>query len=168
MEEALTLDKENGNDLWWKVIQKEMNAVKVVFKICDNDGIPPIGSLYMKCHMVLSIKKEDFSRKACLVAKVHMVEASKSLTYTGMVSKESVRISMTLVAWNDLEVMTSNIQNSYLPAPGSEKVHTTLGTEFGENQGKRAIIVGGLYGLASSGVSFTNHLADCMHHLHCK
>ena len=45
------------------------------------------------------------------------------------------------------------------------KVHTTLGTEFGENKGKTAIIVRAFYGLASSGARFRNHLADCMHHL---
>ena len=45
------------------------------------------------------------------------------------------------------------------------KVHTTLGTEFGENKGKTAIIVRALYGLASSAASFRNHLVDCMSHL---
>ena len=40
VEEALALDKENGNDLWWRAI-------------C---------SQYMKCHMVFSIKMEDFSQ----------------------------------------------------------------------------------------------------------
>ena len=77
VDEALTFDKENGNDLWWKAIQKKMSAVKVAFKILDDDDKPPIGSQYMKCHMVFSIKMEDFSRKACLVAVGHMVEPLK-------------------------------------------------------------------------------------------
>ena len=51
VEEALALDKENGNDLWWKAIQKEMSAAKVAFKILEVDDKPPIGSQYMKCHM---------------------------------------------------------------------------------------------------------------------
>ena len=37
-----------------------------------------------------------FARKACLVAGGHMVEAPKSLTYASMVSRESVRIALTL------------------------------------------------------------------------
>ena len=41
-EEALDLDKENGNDLWWKAIQKVMSAVKVAFKILEDDDQPPI------------------------------------------------------------------------------------------------------------------------------
>ena len=78
VEEALALDKENGNDPWWKAIQKEMSAVKVAYKILEDNDKPPIGSQYMKCCMVFSIKMEDFSRKASLVAGGHMVEAPKS------------------------------------------------------------------------------------------
>ena len=70
-----------------------------------------------------------------------------------------------MAALHDLEVKTSDIQNALLTAPCSEKVHTTLGTEFGENKGNTAIIVRALYGLASSGASFRNQLTDCMHHL---
>ena len=43
-----------------------------------------------------------------------------------------------------------------------EIIHTTLGAEFGEDEGKTAIIIRALYGLKSSGASFRNHLADCM------
>ena len=68
VEEALALEGGNGNDLWWKAIQKEMSAVKAAFKIPEDDDKPPIGSQYMKCHMVFSMKMEDSSRKACLVA----------------------------------------------------------------------------------------------------
>ena len=90
VEEALALDKEKGNDLWWKAIQKEKSAVKVAFKILDDDEKPPIGPQFMKCHMVFSIKMEDFSRKAYLVAGGHMVEAPKRLTIASVVSRESV------------------------------------------------------------------------------
>ena len=134
-----------------------MSTVKVAFKILDEDERPPIGSQYMKCHMVFSIKMEDFSRKACLVAGGHTVEAPKRLTYGSMVLRESVRIDLTLAALNDLEVKTSDTQNSYLTGPCSEKVHTTLGIELLENKGKTGIIVRALHGLASSGASFRNH-----------
>ena len=165
VEEALALDQGNGNDLWQKAIKKEMSTVKVAFKILDEDERPPIGSQSMKCHMVFSMKMEDFPRKACLVAGDHIDEAPKSLTYASMVSRESVRIALILAALNDLEVKTSHIQNVHLTTPCSEKVDTRIGTEFGESKGKTAIIVRALYGLASSGASDRNHLADCMCHL---
>ena len=63
VEEALTLDKENGNDIWWKALQKEMSGVRVSFKILDDDERLPIGSQYMKCHIVISIKMEDLLEK---------------------------------------------------------------------------------------------------------
>ena len=44
VEEALILDKEIGNVLWNKAIQKEMSVGKVAFKILDDDERPPIGS----------------------------------------------------------------------------------------------------------------------------
>ena len=53
---------------------KERSAVMVAFKILGDDNRPPIGSQYMRCHMVFSIKMEDFSREACLVAGGHMIE----------------------------------------------------------------------------------------------
>ena len=77
-------------------------------------------------------------------------------------SRESVRIALTLAALNDLEVKSSDIKNAYLTAPNTEKIWTVLGPEFGSDAGKRAYIVRALYGLKSAGASFRNHLAACM------
>ena len=59
----------------------------------------------------------------------------------------------------------SDIENAYITAPCTEKIWTILGPKFGSDAGKRAIVVRALYGLKSAGVSFHNHLADCMTHL---
>jgi hypothetical protein len=40
-----------------------------------------------------------------------------------------------------------------------------LGPEFGDDAGKRALIVRALYDLKSAGPAFRNHLAECMKHL---
>ena len=58
-----------------------------------------------------------------------------------------------------------DVQNAFLTVPCSELTHTTLGPEFGEDQGKTVVIVQALYGLTSAGESFSNHLNDCMHYL---
>ena len=72
-----------------------------------------------------------------------------------------------LAALNDLEVKTSDIQNTYLTAPMSKKITTICGPEFGKDQGCRAIIVRALHGLQSAGSSFRFHLADCMTQSNC-
>ena len=58
-----------------------------------------------------------------------------------------------------------DVQNTFLTAPCSESIHTTLGPQFGEDQKKTAVIVRALYGLTSPGSSFRNHLSDCIDHL---
>jgi hypothetical protein len=163
VEEAKEIDKECGNTLWMDSVEKEMSAVNVAFRFLgDDDVIPPGYTEVHRSHLIFDIKMEDFRRKSRYVAGGHTVASPASLTYASVVSRESVRIALTLAALNDLEVKTSDIQNAYLSAPVSESVWLKCGPEFGTNAGKRAIIVRALYGLKSAGSSFRNHLADCM------
>jgi hypothetical protein len=48
-------------------------------------------------------------------------------------------------ALNDLDVSMADIENTYLTAPLTKKVWTVLGTEFGNDYGKRGLIVRALY-----------------------
>jgi hypothetical protein len=109
---------------------------------------------------------EDFRRKARLVAGGHMTDTPTTNTYASVVSRELVRIALTLAAFlNNLEVKTADIENAYLTAPVTEQIWTKLGPEFGSDAGKLTIIVRSLYGLKSAGALFRNHLAGCMQHL---
>jgi Reverse transcriptase (RNA-dependent DNA polymerase) len=159
---ALEIDKENGNTLWQEAIALEMEAVRIAFKILHGEDAVPPGYQYMECHMVFEIKIEGFRRKARLVAGGHMTETPAVMTYAMMVSRDTVRIALTIAALNDLEVKTSDIKNAYLTAPCEEKIYSTLGQEFGPDAGKKAIIVHVLYGLKSAGASFRRQISDCM------
>jgi hypothetical protein len=97
-----------------------------------------------------------------MVAGGHVTEVPAVMTYSSVVSRESVRIALTLAALNDLEVKASNIMNAYLTSPCEEKIWTVLGPEFGDNAGQKAILVRALYRLKSAGVLFSQHLAYCM------
>ncbi|KAI2510101.1 Reverse transcriptase (RNA-dependent DNA polymerase) [Fragilaria crotonensis] len=165
-EDCVRIDRENGNTLWQDAVRKEMTKVRVAFEVLEDGRDPPPTFQEMRCHLVFDIKMEDFQRKARLVAGGHMTKPSSgTVTYASVVSRESVRIALTLAALNDLEVKTADIENAYLTAPVGEKIWCRLGPEFGHDAGKRAIIVRALYGLKSAGASFRNHLADCMRHL---
>ena len=159
---AREIDEANGNTLWQDAIAKEMAAVRVAFKILNDGQEPPPGHQFMECHMVFEIKLDGFRRKARLVAGGHMTEAPAVMTYASVVSRETVRIALTMAALNDLEVKASDVQNAFLTAPCEEKIWTTLGSEFGPDQGKKALLVRALYGLKSAGGSFGRHIADCM------
>ena len=85
-----------------------------------------------------------------------MTDTPAIMTYASVVSRETVHIALTVTALNDLEVKTSDIQNAYLTAPCEEKIWTTLGPEFGPDNGKQALIVRALYGLSSASASFAD------------
>ncbi len=162
---ALEIDKANGNTLWEDAIKKEMKNVGIAFKPVDSKEEVPSGYQYMDCHLVFDIKIDGFKRKARMVAGGNMVSAPAVSTYASVVARDTVRIALTIAALNDLEVQAGDIQNAFLCAPCEEKVYTKLGPEFGANEGKYAIIVRALYGLASASASFSRHIADCMRHL---
>ena len=65
---------------------------------------------------------------------------------------------------NYFPVNVADIQNTYITAPVIEKIRTVIGQDFGEYNGRKAIVVWALYGLKSAGAAFRNHLAECMHH----
>jgi hypothetical protein len=162
------LDEGNDNTLWQDTIRKEMNNVCIAFKVlyCE-DAIPPTYQ-EIRCHMIFDVKKKYFRRKARFVAGGHTTDASHVMTYASVVSREYVRIALTVVALNDLDVMMGDIENAYLTAPITEKVWTVLGTEFGDDAGKRALIVRAIYCPKPAGAAFRNHLASCMDHLKWK
>jgi hypothetical protein len=115
--------------------------------------------------MIFDVKMQDFCCKARFVAAGHTTDTPHALTYASVVSRESVRVALTLDDLNDLDVKMADIENAYLTAPLTEKVWTVLGPEFGDDAGKRALIVRALYGLKSSGTDFSNHLDECMNNL---
>jgi hypothetical protein len=109
--------------------------------------------------MIFDVKMEDFWRKARFVAGGHTTYTPHAMTYASVVSRETVRVALTIAALNDVDVKMDDIENSYLTAPITEKVWTVLGPEFGDKAGKRALIVRALYGLKSAGAAFRNLLA---------
>ena len=76
-----------------------------------------------------------FRGKARLVAGGHTTETPAMLTYSSVVSRDSVRIAFTVAALNGLDVMTCDIQNAYLTADCREKIWTRAGPEFGSEAG---------------------------------
>ena len=166
VQEAHAIDKESGNVKWAEAIDKEMKNVRVAFKVIDEaPGYRKPGYQHIKCHLVFDIKMDTYQYKARMVAGGHMTETPASMTYSSVVSRDSVRVALTIAALNDLQVKAGDIQNAYLTAPCKERITVTCGPEFGEDEGKTAEIVRALYGLKSSGAAYGEHLANCMTHL---
>jgi hypothetical protein len=124
IDEALALDKKNGNTLWADAIAKEMKNVRAAFCILPDGERAPNGYQCIHCHMVFEVKMESFQRKARLVAGGHLTDAPATITYSSVVSRETVRIALTVAALNDLEAKVGDVENAYITVPVAEKVWT--------------------------------------------
>jgi hypothetical protein len=120
-----------------------------------------IGYQEIGCHMVFDIKME-FSRKARFVAGGHTTEAPTSMTYSSVLSRESVRLAFLIAALNDIDIISCDLENAYLNAKCQEKVWFEGGLECGEDKGKVLIVVRALYGLKSAGASWRAALAKVL------
>jgi hypothetical protein len=99
-----------------------MNNVCIVFQILnDDDDIPP-NYQDIRCHMIFDVNMEDFRRKERFVAGDHTTDTPHATRYTSVVSRESVRIALTLADLNDLNVKMADIENAYLIAPINENI----------------------------------------------
>ena len=90
--EAILIKKENGETLWWDAIMKEMKNVQPAFEVFEKrkEDIP-VGYQHIKCHMIFDVKLgENFRRKARLVGGGHMENDPASITYSPVVSRDSV------------------------------------------------------------------------------
>ncbi len=164
VDEAKRFDEENGNTLWWDSICKEMKNVRPAFEVWEKDisELPP-GYQKITCHMIFDVKMgENFRRKARFVADGHKTKTPAAMTYSSVVSRDSVRIALTIAALNDLDILACDIQNAYLTADCRERVWIIAGPEFGSEAGKNMIVKKALYGLKSSGAAFRAFLAETL------
>ena len=142
---------------------KEMKNVRSAFEVFEGRAEELVGYQKVKCHVIWDVKLgENFRRKARLVAGGHTTETPSTLTYSSVVSRDSVRITLTVAALNDLDILGCDIQNAYISAPCREKIYTIAGQEFGSDVGKLMIVRRALYGLKSSGAAFRSMLANCI------
>jgi hypothetical protein len=103
VQEALLIDKETNTSYWRKAIEKEMKNVEVAFEFLQPGQTVPIGYQKIPLHFVFDVKM-DFTRKTRLVAGGHMTDPPSSITYSSVVSRDSVWLALMVAALNDLDI----------------------------------------------------------------
>jgi hypothetical protein len=119
------------------VIAKEMKNVRVAFKFLEPSEKPVPGYKKILLRMIFNIKM-DFTRKARFVAGGHLADPPSCLTYSSVVSRDSVIIDFLIAAINGYYVIAVDVQNAYVQATSLEKYYAIAGDEFGEDKGKTA------------------------------
>ena len=164
--EALRLDNENGNTLWADAMTRERTNTQCTFNVLDEGAPPPRGFQKITCHMIFDVKLDaGFTRKARYVADGHKAAAPDVMTYASVVSRDSVRIVLTLAALNGLDLQCGDVKNAYLNAKPKENCYFIAGVEFGTKKGRVVVIVRALYGLASSAAAWASALRALMRDL---
>ena len=104
--------------------------------------------------MIFDIKMDrKFIRKARLIADSYKTNILASITYSSVVSRDSVRICLIATSLNGLNVFAYNIRNAYLNVDCHKKLWIVAGAEFGSDKGIVMIIAKAFYGLKSSGAA---------------
>jgi hypothetical protein len=75
----------------------------------------------MQCHVIFDVKM-DFTRKAWFVADNQTTNAPASITYSTVVSRNSVRLAFLVAGLNDLDVLVGDVTNAYLNAKCRKKI----------------------------------------------
>jgi hypothetical protein len=113
VEEVYELNHLSGTDLWHQAIMKEMRNNAVAFKYLeDGEHVPP-GSQWIPFHIIFDVKC-DFTCKAWYVAGGHWTDAPTQLTYSSIVTRDSMRIGFQIAAMNGLDTLPADIGNAYL------------------------------------------------------
>ena len=102
IDEAKAFDRENGNNLWMNALNKEMYEVGVAFTILEDNEHVPVGYSKSSGHIIFDVKM-DFTRKARWVKDGHKTPDLEDSKYAGVVSRESVRITLTYAAHHDID-----------------------------------------------------------------
>ena len=137
--------------------------MRPAFRKHEGDVNELVGYQRVRCHMIFDVKLgENFRRKARLVGGGHTTATPSLITYSSVVSRDSVRILLTMAALNDFDVLACDIQNAYLTAKCRE-IYTIAGPKFGSEEGYIMIVEMALYGLKSSGAAFCSKLASILY-----
>jgi hypothetical protein len=137
-----------NTDFWKKAINKEMAKVKITW--ATHDGHTPqqiregkvaefIGFQEIRYHTVFDIKI-DFTRKARFVAGGHTTSAPSLLTYSSVVSRDSVHLAFLIAALNNIDIMSCDLENANLNAPCRKKIWFEGGIECGKDRRKVCVV----------------------------
>ena len=69
-----------------------------------------VGYQEIRCHMIFDIKMGGrFTRKSCCVADGHTTDPPSSITYSSVVSRDSIIIAFALSALNGVDIRATDI-----------------------------------------------------------
>jgi hypothetical protein len=84
-DDCVRIDKENDNTLWQDAVRKEMNNVRISFKILNGEESVPPTYQEICCHVIFDVKMDDFRHKVRFVSGGHATDTPHAITYASVV-----------------------------------------------------------------------------------
>jgi Reverse transcriptase (RNA-dependent DNA polymerase) len=167
---AFYLDRVNdytGEDSWAHAIKKELAQLEEYNTFSELADDVDLAETFKEFPYQFDFDvKFDLRKKARLVSGGHQTDPPTEDIYSGAVEFMTVRLCFLIASMNGLLICAADIGNAYLHGPTREEVFIIAGREFGAHRvGKRILIVGGLYGLRSSGARFHEHISRVLRQL---
>ena len=128
-DESVELDRINVNTYSKDTTKKEMKIVGVAFKFIDYGSKLPIGFNRITCHINFDVKFY-LTRKTIYVGCGHPTQVPASMSYSIVVSRNSVIIILLIAALNDLDIKMCCVGNAYLNAETRERLWLKAGYEL--------------------------------------
>ena len=161
LNEAMMLDKKNGDGLWSKATDKEVNELLEhgTFIIHEKREDIPKDYRFVPVQFVFD-NKFDGRRKGRLVACGNLTNPDVSDIYSGVVSIESVRWLFVIADLNDMQVIAADVCNAYLNGKTKEKLYTQI--DYGKLRNKWLVIDKALYGLKTSAARWCDDISNTL------
>ena len=84
------------------------------------------------------------------------------MTYSSVVSRDTVKSGFLMAALNGLCIISGNIQNDLVEEPTQDKILIYSGNKWNSNKDRFVVVFYVLYGLKSSALQFSKHLAETL------
>jgi len=141
-EEAIELDKKNGNTKWQDSMALDILQLDEYQTFCDlgKGAKAPPGYKWICCHLVFDVKHDD-QHKTQLVAGGHMTNVPLENVYSGVISLRSLQLVIFLAELNSLILFQADVGNAYLEAKTKEQIYFVANAGFGEQEGHTLIIM---------------------------
>jgi hypothetical protein len=110
---TIDIDCKNKNIFWQDALKKETGNICIAFEILGPNKKAPPGWHKASGHIVFDVKI-DFTRKAHWVKDGHKTPDSLTSSFAGVVSRDSIHISLTHAALLGLPVLGADIRNANL------------------------------------------------------
>ena len=142
VKEAVSLDEANGNTLLQDAIKLNMNNSCIAFKLCKKIDKAPggVGHTENNCYIIFYLKI-DMTRKARFAANDHLTDVPTYMTYSNIVSRDTVHIGFLMADLNNLDFLDSGIYNDILVAPTKENIFSYAGDQWKSDKDRYVIFV---------------------------